>query len=294
MGVRTNFLGSLSQLLRSSANVLVGSTKGFLCDDGPSWAAAIAYYSLLSLFPLLLVLGWIASFFVDPAWAVSKATPYLSAYLPNGPEEIEATVTTALGVAHGSGRFFILPLLWTGTLVFGALARGLNVAFGAEEHPGLVKRILVRLMMFSSVGALFLIALIAPILLRLAGTQLDRAFSGGDWIIDQVVVLVPPFLLLLALLLAYRFVPRLRPDWRDAGIGAAVATTLFYAVRPLFVGYVHDWAQYSLVYGSLAGVVAAVLWSWIFAIIMLFGGQVAAHCGKRPARHPVSSPERSN
>lgn len=289
-----NFLSSLAPLLRSAVDVLICSIKGFLRDDGPSWAAAIAYYSLLSLFPLLLALSWIASFFVDPAWVVSKATSYLSAYLPNGREEIETTVTAALTIASGSGWFFILPLLWTGGLVFGALARGLNVAFRSEHHPRFVKRILVRLTMLSTLGALFLIALIAPVLLRLVGTQLDRAFSGSDWVIDQLVALIPAFLLLLALLLAYRFVPRARPHWLGAAIGAVVATGLFYAARPLFLAYVHHWARYNLIYGSLAGVVAAVLWTWIFGIILLFGGQVAAQYSARQPGHQDAEQEPSN
>ena len=134
-------------------DIIVCAVKGFFRDDGPSWAAAIAYYSLLSLFPLLLALGWIASFFVDPGWVVSKAAPFLSGYLPDGRAQIEATVGDALAVAHDSGWLFLFPLLWTGSLVFGALARGLNAAFRGERRAGLLKRVLVRLaMLFTGAG----------------------------------------------------------------------------------------------------------------------------------------------
>ena len=267
--------------LRPAGVVLLRAAKGFWRDDGPSWAAAVAYYSLLSLFPLLLALGWTASFFVDPSWVVAKATPFLSAYLPKGHEEIEATVAAALDAVHDTGWIFPLPLLWTGSLVFGALARGLNVAFSNGRHPSFLKRILVRLTILLTLGGLFLVALITPVVLHLLAAPLDQAFAESEWFVDQLLVLLPAALLILALLLAYRFLPRSKPDWRAAVIGAVVATGLFYAARPLFLGYVHHWARYSLVYGSLAGVIGAVLWTWIFAMIVLFGGQVTAACARR-------------
>lgn len=294
MGTRKLLSSSLSRFFRAFVEGLLFAAKGFFRDDGPSWAAAIAYYSLLSLLPLLLALGWIASFFVDPLWVVSKAAPYLSGYLPNGRAQIEATVSDALAVAHDSGWLFLFPLLWTGTLVFGALARGLNASFRGERRVGLLKRIVVRLAMLVTLGVLFTIALTAPVLGRLIGAQLDRAVAGGGWFIDKLLDLLPAALLLLALLLVYRFVLRSRPGWRAAGIGAIVATGLFYVARPIFLGYVDDIARYNLVYGSLAGVVAAILWTWIFAIIMLFGGQIASHCSAGEGRCPVARSKRSN
>src|SRR4051794_17184401 len=82
--------------LARAGSVLVLAGRGFLHDYGGSWAAAIAYYSLLSIFPLLLAAGSIASFFVDPVWAVHQATSYLGDLLPGGPEAIERIVKQTL------------------------------------------------------------------------------------------------------------------------------------------------------------------------------------------------------
>ena len=71
-----------SKKLRLFWRLLMLAAKAFFNDDGPAWSAAIAYYSLLSLFPLLLAAGSIASYFVDPKWAVLKATELLGDFLP--------------------------------------------------------------------------------------------------------------------------------------------------------------------------------------------------------------------
>jgi membrane protein len=64
--------------------------------------------------------------------------------------------------------------------------------------------------------------------------------------------------------------------WLAGGAALARATALFYLVRPLFVGYVERLGHYNVVYGSLAGIVVAMLWSWLFSMIVLYGGQIAA------------------
>jgi uncharacterized BrkB/YihY/UPF0761 family membrane protein len=57
-----------------------------------------------------------------------------------------------------------------------------------------------------------------------------------------------------------------------------VATVIFLAAKPLFLGYVQTLAGHNVVYGSLAGIVAAVIWAWVVAMIGLFGGQITSHC----------------
>lgn len=284
--------GWVPKALRSSVRVLVLAARDFLRDNGPTWAAAITYYSLLSLFPLLLALGSIAAYFVDPQWAVQKATDYLGAYLTRGQAEIETIVKHALAAGRGGGLLFVLPLLWTGSLVFGTFTRALNVVFEAEERYSFLKRAMIRLAMLLTLGVLFIVALISPLVLRILRSMLG-IFSGSDRLFDLALALVPAGGLLLTLFLAYRFVPRSRPDWRAAAFGAAVATALFFAARPLFLGYVRELAAYDVIYGSLTGMIVAVLWVWVVAIIALFGGQIASHSNAVQIRgEPIEEVER--
>ena len=251
--------------------------KDFIRDDGPSWAAAIAYYSLLSLFPLLLALGSIAAFFVDAEWAVQQATRYLGAFLPRGPVAIEQVVAQTLSKARGGALLSILPLLWTGSLVFGAITKGLNLIFESQEDFRFWRRLLMRLMMLLSLGVMFLIALGSPLVLQAMRWIFGILPFGQENLYQLVLYAVPPIFMLASFFLAFRFVPRRRPRWRAALGGAAVAALLFAAAKPLFLGYLQWLARYNVIYGSLAGIIVVVLWTWIVAMIGLFGGQVAAH-----------------
>lgn len=258
--------------------LLMLAAKAFFNDDGPAWSAAIAYYSLLSLFPLLLAAGSIASYFVDPKWAVLKATELLGDFLPKGQAQVAGIVQKSLDAGRSEGLLFILPLFWTGTLVFGALTKALNVAFEVEKRYSFLKGMLVRLMMLLTLGAVFLLALSSSLLLHLLNLTLGILPADRKFIAQAVSNAVPALLVLLAFFLAYRFVPTRRPGWRAALIGAVVSMLIFVAAKPLFLGYVKAAAGHNIIYGSLAGIVAAVVWAWMVAMIGLFGGQITSHC----------------
>jgi len=252
--------------------------KAFFKDDGPAWAAAIAYYSLLSLFPLLLAGVSVASHFVGAKWAVFQATALLGELLPDGHSEIQSIVTRTLDDAHGSEVAFIVPLIWTGTLVFGAVAKALNAVYGATERYSFLKAAVVRLMMLLSLGTVFLLALGSSTFLRLLKLTIGVLPAGREMIAHVVIAVVPALLVLLAFFLAYRFVPIRRPGWSAALIGAIIALIGFVAAKPLFLAYIEAQTRRSIVYGSLNGIVAAMIWAWWVAMIGLFGCQVTFHC----------------
>ncbi len=263
---------------RLFGGILILAGKRFFKDDGPTWAAAIAYYSLLSLFPLLLAAGSIAAYFVDPTWAVSQATNLLGDFIPKGNLAIEGIVGETMKDGKGVGLLFLLPLVWTGTLVLGVATKALNVAFEVEKRYSFLHRLLVRLVMLATLGVLFLLALSSSVLLRVLNLALGILPTGTEFLKAVIINAVPGVLVLLAFLLAYRFVPTRRPCWGAARIGGVVAAVLFVAAKPLFLSYVGALARHNVVYGSLAGIVAVVIWAWVVAMIGIFGGQLSSVC----------------
>lgn len=253
------------------------SAQSFFKDNNPSWSAAIAYYSLLSLFPLLLAIGSVAAFFVDPQWAVAQATHYLGTLLPRGPVAIDRIVVQTLSTARGAGLITLIPLLWTGSLVFGAVTKALNIIFETDEDPHWGRRLLARLAMLLTLGVMFLIALTSPFVFQILRWIFGILPIGQETLFQLVVNALPPVFVLAAFFLAYRFVPRRQPHWRPALAGALLAAVIFAAAKPIFLGYLHWLARYNVVYGSLAGIIVVVLWTWIVAMIGLFGAQVTAH-----------------
>lgn len=265
------------KLLHDSGRVLILAGRDFFKDDGPIWAAAIAYYSLLSLFPLLLALGSIAAYFVEPQWAVQQATGYLGGFLPRGSGAIERIVKETIEAGRGGGLLFLIPLLWTGSLVFGAIAKALNIVYEAKDEYSFAKRMMIRVAMLLSLGVMFLAALASPLAFRLLRATLGILPAASEMIFALIVNALPTVFLLLAFFLAYRFVPGRRIGWRAALFGAVAAALLFAAAKPLFLGFLQQMASTNLVYGSLSGIIVVVLWTWMVAMMGLFGGQISLH-----------------
>jgi len=192
------------------------SAQGFFKDNNPSWSAAIAYYSLLSLFPLLLAIGSVAAFFVDPQWAVAQATHYLGTLLPRGPVAIDRIVVQTLSTARGAGLITLIPLLWTGSLVFGAVMKALNIIFETDEDPHWGRRLLARLAMLLTLGVMFLLALTSPFVFEILRWFFGILPIGEETLFQLVVHALPPVFVLVAFFLAYRFVPQRQPQWRAA------------------------------------------------------------------------------
>ena len=269
---------SWGERLRRIGEVLVQSVKDLFTDNAPQWAAAVAYYSLLSAFPLLLAAVSLAAYVVDSGEAVEQVTNLLRDFIPADQRQEVAEIVQ--GAVEASGRVSLLSLaalLWTGSRVFGVLTTALNVAFDVDENRGFVKRLLVEAAMMLTIGGVVVLALASGLLVDLLWRVLQVLPAGRGLAFELVQEAIRVALLLAAFFLIYRFVPRGRRDSRAALAGAVVATLLFLLARPLFVGYVRQFGRYNLVYGSLAVAIILVLWAWLVALITLFGGELAGH-----------------
>ena len=267
------------KFLKSALRVLILALKSFFKNEGPTWAAAIAYYSLLSIFPLLLAGVAIASYFVDSNWAVEKMAGLLGDFIPKGRGEVEQVLKAALTMDRKFGILFMALLFWTGTLVFGTITKALNVVFQSEKKFSYLKRIQIRVLMLVPFGFIFLLALFSEFFLRILKFTLGVIPAGREFVADFIIAAVPGVIMFLGFFAAYRFLPRKPPKTVPAWIGAGTAAILFVAAKPIFLGYVKLMGSQNMIYGSLAGLIAAVVWGWVLAMIGIFGAQISAHCG---------------
>lgn len=254
----------------------IQAVLNFIEDDGTLWAAAVAYYTLLSAVPLLLALASIASFFIDQQWAIEQATTLLGGFVPQGAGRIREIVLQAFAERESVGLLSILAFLWSGSRVFGALTRALNNAFNVEDSYSFLRRTVLELTMAITIGFFFIAALVSNLALSLLIGVLN--FLPGSEEQTSIIASegVSALLLLVAFFLVYKIVPR-RPVRRRAALGGSItATVLVTLARPLFVRYVDQFANYSEIYGSLAIVIVLVFWSWLSAVILLYGGEVTA------------------
>lgn len=272
-------------------------------DHIVQWAAAIAYYGLLSVFPLLLATIAIGAYFVEPDWAVRTATELLGQYLPRGSKLIRTTIEEVIQARGAVGLVSLLLLLWSGSRVFGTLTIALNIAFDADETYDYVQRLLVELGMLLSLGLLFLLSVALGLGLEVMQRALRWLPLVQGAAFEWLKTTVPSLLLFITFALTYRFVPRRRPSWRPALIGAVGASILLLVARSLFFYYLEQFARYSLIYGSLSVVIGLLVWAWLVALMHLHGAEFAAHLQMmwiegRPAReveknHQERAPNRS-
>ena len=258
-------------------NMLVQAGKDFAQDAVPQWAAAIAYYTLLSIFPLLLAAASIASYFVEPMWAISQLTEAVGDFVPQGEGQIEDIVQEAMAARGAVGVISIATLLWSGSRVFSTVTVALNIIYDVDESYGFIKRTAIDLLMLVTIGMLFVLGLASRYFLNLFFGSGGLLPDNGNNLYNLGLQIIPMGLLLVAFFLTYLYVPRRRVDWKAAAVGAVVATILFVIIRPIFFRYVQEFGEFSIIYGSIAVIIILVIWAWIGGMILLAGGELVSH-----------------
>lgn len=264
-------------------------------DDGPTQARSIAYYTLFSIFPLLLALIALGSSALASPQAKETAFQVADQYLPAASDLVQANVEQVLRQRGTVGFLAIVGLVWSASGVFNALYRAVNRAWGQEAPGSFWQRRLYAVAMALSLGLIFLsmIALSAvvsfvrgwqvPVLgwQPFADPAVGRLFGWG-------AALAPALVSVLVFSLIYRTMPSAPVTWRDVWPAALVAGLVWEGAKQLFTWYAGNFARYNLVYGSLGAVIAFLLWSYFSAIILLLGAEFTAQVHRwRLAGRPV-------
>ena len=264
--------------VRLLGSAFIQALKDSFADNATQWAAAIAYYSFLSLFPLLLAAVSLSAYFVSPDWAIGKAIVLLREFVPEGDAAVQRIIRDAVHDAHPyAGIVSLLLLLVLGSRAFGALSRALNIAYEGEQTDSLARRIVIEIGMMTAVGVLFVCTLFSHYLLLFLSNAVRLLPGETGTTFTVMAQLIRVLLMLSAFYLIYRFVPRKRLNWKSIVLGAVVATSLLVAARPLFYGYVQNLASYNLMYGGIAIAVVLLVWGWVAAFITILSGEMASH-----------------
>lgn len=258
--------------------VLISAAKGFNEDHCAHLAAGMAYYAVFSLFPLLLGLIALASFLMESGEAQSRIVAAAAQVLPGSADLVRRNVQLVLVQRGTIGLVAVVGLLWSAKAVFGAITTSLNLAWDVPESRPFWELTAMELALVIGAGFFFLLSLaVTSTLAVLSGLDVPLLGTLGAsplWALAGI-----PFSLALstvAILLLYRFLPNKRLTFRDVWPGALVAGILFEIAKSAYVYYTTSFADYELVYGSLAAVIGLLFWTWISSAILLFGAEIAA------------------
>lgn len=258
-------------------------------DRVPLAAAAISFYMTLSMVPLLLLAVSLAAFFIDPEVArrtiialTTDISPDLSAVLQR----------EVLRVVENRGLLTGIALLlgaWSGSQVFIVLETTINQVWYARRRRSFWLRRAFALLMMIIVGLLVLASImltnIIRFLVRLQVPVLGRPADDIPWLLTALLSYALPMVLISALfLILYRLLPTRRVTVRAVIPGAVFAGVLWTISLHVFGWYVADIANFSILYGSLGGLILLMLWFYYSAWIMLLGAEISAANHRRLLR----------
>jgi membrane protein len=175
-------------------------------------------------------------------------------------------------------------LLWGGSAVFNVIRRSLNVAWGVKKpRPFFVERAM-EIAMTMGVGLLLLVSIgittSLSVIQRLNATVTGIEFLNGVTFWQMILMLASIGLAFLTFLLLYKFVPNTRVQWRDVWWGALLAAVGFEVAKQVFVWYATNFAHYHLIYGPVSTIIALLLWTYVSAVIVLFGAKLTSMYAK--------------
>ena len=259
--------------------------KSFLRHGCASLAASLAFFSLLSLFPLVFLLLYGLSFVVNQEVIGEQVLlSFLKGFLPSLGEHIAKELHRVSALETVRWAVF-LTFVWFGTLVFYELDYALNVVFEStwRRHPLISTGIAVaslaatEFVLLLSYGATQIVNFLTGYVPRLWGLDL-LALAAHDLFLTYTLPFTLAFLAVTGL---YRLVPRRRPRWREAMIGALTFSLLWIATKLLFVTYITYATVYAQLYGSLLEVILLLLWVYYSAALLLIGAEVSHHLQQR-------------
>jgi membrane protein len=250
-------------------------------DKCPQLGAALAYFTVFSLAPLVLVLlAVFGLIFGGSDQARQKITEQLQYLIdPSGIKVIDDIAANAAKPQAGivATAIGVVVALFGASGVFGQLQEALNTIWGVQPKPGggLLGFIRTRFLSFAMVGGvcfLLLVSLTIETLLRVFANYLKTIMPGGDIISLTLFLLFDLAVIALLFAMIFRYLPDAKIAWRDVWVGAILTAVLFVLGKFVLGLYLGSGAAGSA-YGAASSLVTLLLWIYYSAQIVLFGAE---------------------
>jgi len=248
----------------------------------PSYAAAISFQFVISLFPLLAAITVAVLFFVDGDALAARVLEGVGDLAPQSESLLNSTVQSVTDIRGQVGLVSLLGLLWTGSNLFAALRRGLNVAVGARQRRRYIHGRLVDLGVGAMTGLMLAISVTLTAGLSVLqqtdvlGPSSPLATLGA--LLRGLTILIPVVMTTGIFALLFGVLPEQPLPRRAALLAGALAAVLFEIGKNVFVWYLANFGNFNLVYGPLASFVGLLLWLYYSSLIVLgaaaFGSDV--------------------
>jgi membrane protein len=248
-------------------------------DRGPLIAAAISFFGLLSMIPLVLLGIWGLGHFLSSHEAFDRVVKYLEEYLPGSSDFVVPYLTALVKGQRTIGWLALGGLAWSASQGFVVLEMALNLAMRVPERRSFLQSRLLGLgMILLAGGSLILSIVITSTLAAIKAYSLPWI----DWppgripaIWSDIDIILSTALTILSFSVVYQVVPYTSVPWRPALIAGTVAGLAWEAAKRVFTWYLpHGATAVRQVYGSIAGVIGLVLWIYYSSVILVLGAEL--------------------
>ncbi len=257
--------------------------KGFGTDRCTSLAAAIAYYALLSIFPLVIFAIGLAGFFLhNDTGAQERVITGILNNLPlsedTGRADLQRTIQDVASKRGTAGLIGLIGTAYSASALFGALRTSMSVVFRVNrERPPVISKLL-DLGMVVGLGTLILLSLVLTAVIAYAQKFSGELFGSEVAALAKVGFTVLYFILPAVVsgavfMVLYKVVPHADLPWRHALPGAIVAAVGFEALKIGFAQYVANFGNYNAVYGTLGFVIVFLFFAYLSGQLLLFGAE---------------------
>jgi membrane protein len=252
----------------------------FIADRCTQMAAALAYYVLFSIIPMVAL--------AVAAFGLVLRVPQIrqsvvDSILRNVPVQAGLVVDAIRAVSSASEPLTILgalTLVWTTMNMFGAIRDSLNVAWGVRKGRPLFRQKLIDLGIVIGLGLLLGASVLGTTALHtlrnVSALVLGQRMPRLEYVWDVFAWAFPAAITFVAFLLLYRYVPNVRHRFSDVWPGALLAALLFEMTKHAFTFYVASFSRFEMLYGALGAVMLFLMWVYLSAMILLLGAEMAA------------------
>jgi membrane protein len=284
---------STGEPVMTRSGSLVSRTWHEFSDDHCTLlAAAIAYYVLFSIIPLITLMFAVFGFIMRNPQSQQGVVDRILQTIPLGQSAISDSIRSVSGQSGALSIIGLVGLIWASTGMFDAIRSALNIAWNVESQRGLFKQKLLDLGAVFGLGILMAASLAGTLLVHFLQTSLrsGTVLSGPlQPVITLAALLLPAVISFVAFLLIYRNVPNVRHGTGDVWPGALLAAVLFELSKHGFAFYVAHFNNYQAAYGVLGGVMLFMLWTYLASIILLMGAEFASEFEKGHHKQTIGS-----
>ena len=271
--MKQNKVKAIFELIRDTA-------QGYSADKGPMLAASLAYYTMFSLAPLIvLTVALVSIFYGEKAVAGELVAPIERVVGREAAVVIESIIENANTTSSSTTATIISTalLLLGASGVFTQLKRAINSMWRIAQPPNkgvwaIIQNRILAFIMVLGVGALLIVSLATSTILGIVNQWLSDIVPVLATVLPLLDFVVSFTIMIGCFALIFKFVPDAEVSWQDVGLGAVVTAVLFSLGEYLISWYLSNWTG-GAAYGAASSLILLLFWLYLSAQILLFGAE---------------------